>query len=221
MDHVSDANAAKEIEVAVAFDVRDNPKTKEILDQLIKQKGNAGLEDWKNLVLAEIKREYEGDKGPTLFPWTRAAVRTLITGGALYHEWGLGQIGALIGGVLTAGIQAATSIYTTKLQVNAQKDITQLQINQVNAQAAAQQAAAKAAAAASASGTSSNPLTAISSMFTAPDTNTLLLVGMGILGIFVLPKFFGTTHIGGAPEAGTKRRPAKRKSSGKRKRKKR
>ena len=148
MRHVSDENAAKEIQVAVAFDIRDNPAARDFLDELIAAKGVKGVHDFNNAILREIEAEYKHDRSGMMFPWTRAAVRTLITGGAVMEDmanFGMGFWGALIGGVVTAGISAGTAIYTTRLTTKAQTDIAKINVSSANQQAQAATATAKAA----------------------------------------------------------------------------
>lgn len=191
MKHVSDENAAKEIAHAIEFDLRDVPRARALLDGIIKVYGKDGVEKFRAIILDEIKKEYDGDKSDSLFPWTRAAVRTLISGGVLYEQF-LGNIGMVIGGVLTAGIQAATSVYTTKLQVNAQEDIVKFQTNQAIAEANAAKALAEAqqaAAVAAMKQKAADPFGLSTASVGGSGMNNMLLIG-GIVAaaIFVLPK---------------------------------
>lgn len=119
-----------EIHQALSFDVRDNPAVRDILNLLTVKYGKDGQKRFLAIVEEDVKREFSKDPGPTLFPWTRAAVKTYITGGELHAQFGMGQIAALIGTALTALAQVGSSIYTSKLAANTQLKITKLQVNQ-------------------------------------------------------------------------------------------
>jgi hypothetical protein len=197
MKHISDENAVKEIEVAIAFDIRDNPQARNFIEKLVRTKGAAGVHDFNDAVLAEIAAEYKGDRSSMMFPWTRAAVRTLITGGAVYEDmsnFGLGFWGALIGGVLSAGIQAGATIYTTKLTTSAQKDIATIQVDAANKQAAALEAQAKAAEALAvermqaSGGSPFGPAGVAQAGMGMNLTSMLPILAIGVAAIFILPK---------------------------------
>lgn len=200
MKQISDLDAAKELETAVAFDIRDNPKAKEFLDNLVVTKGASGVRDFVDAIRREVKEEYEGKRTAMMFPWTRSAVRTLIEGGILWEQWGLGQIGAIIGTVLSAAIQAGAGIYTAKLTMNTQKDIANIQVDAANRQAAAAQAQAEAAkaqaeaqikASAASGGSPFGASTGFSQagMFGGMSMGTLGIMALvGLAAVFIVPK---------------------------------
>lgn len=158
-----------EIHQALTFDIRDNPAARDILNYLTIKYGKDGQKHFLTIVEDDVKREFSKDPGPTLFPWTRAAVKTYITGGELHSQFGMGQIAALIGSALTALAQVGSSIYTSKLAANTQLKITKLQVEQAQAHDAAEsqliqqqinaQNAALIAQQAQAAATPNNPMT--------------------------------------------------------------
>lgn len=198
MKQISDINAAKELETAVSFDIRDNPKAKEFLDTLVTTKGAAGVRDFVDAIKQEVKEEYEGNRTTMMFPWTRSAVRTLIEGGILWEQWGLGQIGAIIGGVLSAAIQAGAGVYTASMTLRTQRQIAQINVDAANKQADAAQAQAEAAkaqaqaqiqAAGGGSPFGASTGTAQAGMFGGISMGTIGIVALvGIAAVFIVPK---------------------------------
>jgi hypothetical protein len=201
MRQISDLNAAKELETAVAFDVRDNPKLKEYLTGLVNKKGAAGVRDFVDAIKKEVSEEYAGKRTAMMFPWTRSAVRTLIEGGVLWEQWGLGQWGAIIGTVLSAAIQAGAGVYTAHLTMRTQTNIANIQVDAANKQAAAAQAQAEAAKAqadaqiksleASGGGSPFGASTGVSQagMFGGMSMGTLgIMAVVGLAAAFILPK---------------------------------
>jgi hypothetical protein len=200
MKHVSDQNAAKEIEVAVSFDLRDNPQARDFLDHLVQTKGIHGARDFTAAVLREIDAEYKGDRSVMMFPWTRAAVRTLIAGGMTYESvsnFGMGFLAALIGGVVSAAVQATGTIFSSKIVADSQVKIARIQTEAANKEADALKAAAEAAKAkaeAELKAAAGAPFGGAAAPGTVAGigTGTIVTVGAVALGaVFLLPKLLG------------------------------
>lgn len=184
---------AREAAVAVQFDLRDNPRARDLANALAVTQGKAGKRLFVKLVEEDLKRDYGKDPRPPLFPWTRAAFRTYTEGAGVHAKFGLGQWGALIGGALQAVGSAAASIYSSKVASTTQLKIAKLQQAQTaaDAQAAAQIAAAQAKAAQEGAidQTTGVPRVAGASMFGGMSLTTVLpIVLIAGVGIFFLAK---------------------------------
>lgn len=129
-----------ELHQALMFDLRDNPDARNILNYFVDKYGKDGERRFLITVEEDVRREFSKADGPMLFPWTRAAIKTYITGGELHSQFGMGQWAALIGAAITALAQVGGSVYTSKLAASTQLKITKLQVDQANANNAAQAA---------------------------------------------------------------------------------
>ena len=201
LKHKSPREITRELTEALAFDVRDNPKTAGIMNDLIH---NYGLEVGKKrfiaLLMEDLEREQRGDRSLVLFPWTRAAMKTIDYGEQSSHNIGLGFVTAVIG-LAGAAATVAGNFFTVKYQTEAQKDIAELQAQTRQQEAAAAQAAAEAQQAQAVAelqailaqqggvAPSGGATPAAPSPIPGIDMNTLLLVGgAAAFVIFVLPK---------------------------------
>jgi len=204
MKHMTDVEMAKELEQALAFDLRDNPAVRNAVDRIVREKGVQGATDFVKLLKEDLERDLSGSRGPVLFPWTRAACKSRIEGERFYKEMGLGQILGLIGALGGALIQGVTSVYTTRLTVGAQTDIAKFQTQQVVAQADAQRAQAEAQQAVvqaqilgvtnpgTVSGGTPSGVSAASLLPGGMGIGTIALIGGGVLAaVFILPKILG------------------------------
>ena len=186
--YVSEEEMAVEIAKAMVYDLKYNTNLMDALNEIIRKHGAAGEKIWHDLWTDDIKREFDGKKGPVLFPWLRSAFRTYSSGIALHEQ--LGQVWGFIGGLLSAGIQAGTAIYTTRLQINGQEDIAKLKLQQDQANADRALAAANAqqaqAVAAMQGNVSGSPFAAAGMMGGMGEILPYVLIAGA--AIFILPK---------------------------------
>lgn len=199
MKHISDLDAAKELDTAINADIRDNPRARDFLYGLIRTKGKAGTTEFVTALAREVKEEYEGNRTTMMFPWTRSATRTLIEGGILWEQWGLGQIGAIIGGIISTLVQVGGGVLTAHMSLNTQKQIAAINVDAANKQAAAAQAQAEAAKAqadaqiralsASGGGSPFGASTSQAGMFGGMSMGTVGIMALvGLAAVFILPK---------------------------------
>lgn len=144
MKQISEKDLHKELETALLFDLRDNPKTLNMINMLAAKHGEDGRSTFIALLKEDVENAYRKDSRPPLFPWTRSAIQTAISGGINYELLGLGQWGAVIGGAIQALAAVGSSIYSAKLASSTQLKIAKMNTDSANQQAAAAQAAANA-----------------------------------------------------------------------------
>lgn len=125
---------------ALVRDIQADPVLEASVDRLVFERpaSHAGL--FIAAIKADIAREAKGDYSVVTFPRVRALVRKEIQDDAARLRAGMGFIGALITGLVSAG----TAVYTSRLQIKAQEDIAEMQLRQKSAEAAALKAAAEA-----------------------------------------------------------------------------
>jgi hypothetical protein len=132
----------RELARALTRDIEDSPLLSEAVNRLVFNAPAARA----GLLIADIKkdiqREVRGDYSTVLFPRVRDILRNEIRGEVARRklEAGMGFVGILISGLISAG----TAIYTSKLQIKAQEDIAEMQQKGETQKAAAAEADAKA-----------------------------------------------------------------------------
>ena len=167
----------KEVEVAIKFDLRDNPKARDLVSVLTVKKGEAGKRAFLDAIEKDIKKEYDKTGEPPLFPWTRAAFKTYVTGAAMHEKFGLGIWGAAIGAAVQAVAAAGSTIYAARLNKTTQIKLAKMEQKKAAAEAAS--AERVAAAQAKAAETSMKQQT---SGF-KPTMSTLGKVGLPVLAV--------------------------------------
>lgn len=109
---------------AVARDVGQSPGIDRFLDDIIKTSKDP-QKDFVTFLKEEVKNEVGGHPGPVLMPELRGVVRSLVG-----HEraiLGLGQWGAIVGGIASGLISAGGAVLTAKISASAMKKVAKIQ----------------------------------------------------------------------------------------------
>lgn len=200
MKHMAQGDVEKEMQTALLFDLRDNPRTLTLVNHLVDKHGSDGRDTFIALLKEDMENSYRKDPRPPLFPWTRSALQTAINGGVNYELLGLGQWGALIGGAIQALAAVGSSVYSAKLAASTQLKIAKINVDSQNQQAAAVQAAAAAQQAAvqneAVANVTGSPMPgrapAQAGMMGMGTGGTLLAVGaVGVAGMLIFKKLKG------------------------------
>lgn len=132
-----DIEIGKQVARAMVRDVEGDPRTAALFDVSPAEAGTVII-----ALKEDLAREARGDYSLVLFPNVRAVLRRQMGVETSRLAAGMGQWAEIIGGVIEAG----TAIYTSKLQIKAQKDIFKLQQRAKAAEVAREREAADARA---------------------------------------------------------------------------
>lgn len=114
------------VETALAADMIRAEKLGEAIDR--RWLTPAGF---RNILVRDVKRGFEGEPGPALFPNVRAVLETMENAKAvLQSRYGMGQWDAIFNSVLPALTDAAGKYATAKLSGETATDIAKIQAQQ-------------------------------------------------------------------------------------------
>lgn len=119
------ASIDKRFKRAIVRDIYGDPNVLAFVNEIMYRSPNP-KEGFVRMLKGEMISALKGDSTPGILPRTRGVVRSLAMGEALHKSWGLG-IWGLLGTLFSSGISAGAEVYKTKLQLDAQEDIAEMQ----------------------------------------------------------------------------------------------